>query len=564
MNSEKKTPQEELLEEIKNSQQAETDENPAEETVAEDSSAQAEVAEESEKDSDKKGKKGKKSHEHKAGNQKVSKVLKSRRFKRGGVATVFTVVFIVAIILVNVVVSLLSDRFPSMNIDLTANKVNTLSEAALEVAKSIEDDTTIYIIGSDEWLDYAIDQSGYPYGSLVSLTDKLVEANSKIKVENVDLEKNPTFANKYAGENLTNGYVVVESSRRHRVLTISDMFPSEQNSQTYQTTYYNNADSALATALQQVNLTEIPVVAIATGHNEALSNELDNLTTFFEDNAFDVTQFDILQEDIPENTQLLFLPTPTTDYTQDELAKLDAYLSDQEGGKTRTLMLTAMPGQDELPNLSSFLAEWGIGYDPTSVILESDTSRILGGSSGMYLSDASEENDLSGAGSYPLLLTPYSVSLNLLFNANNSVVTYSLATTADTSYLQKADSEESASETAEKASYNTVVMARKPLDTSGSYYANVLVLGSSHMLLSTYLNTSTFSNGQYISDLIKYSTDTTDVNNTVYSPRVETGAQDMTATTSVVNFLGLGVFTITIPVVILLVGLVIYFKRRHL
>ena len=47
MNSEKKTPQEELLEEIKNSQQAETDENPAEETVAEDSSAQAEVAEES-------------------------------------------------------------------------------------------------------------------------------------------------------------------------------------------------------------------------------------------------------------------------------------------------------------------------------------------------------------------------------------------------------------------------------------------------------------------------------------------------------------------------------------
>lgn len=89
-------------------------------------------------------------------------------------------------------------------------------------------------------------------------------------------------------------------------------------------------------------------------------------------------------------------------------------------------------------------------------------------------------------------------------------------------------------------------------------------MGSSHMLLSTYLNTSAFSNGQYFSDLLRYSTDTTDVNNTVYSPRVETGAQDMTATTSVVNFLGLGVFTITIPVAILLAGLVIYFKRRHL
>ena len=38
----------------------------------------------------------------------------------------------------------------------------------------------------------------------------------------------------------------------------------------------------------------------------------------------------------------------------------------------------------------------------------------------------------------------------------------------------------------------------------------------------------------------------------------------MTATTSVINVLGLGVFTIAIPVVVLLVGLVIYFKRRHL
>ena len=556
MNSEKKTPQEELLEEVKKSQESEN--TAAVENEAEETSAEVETVEEASE------KKDKKSHDHKAGNQKVSKILKSRRFKRGGMATAFTAVFIIAIILVNVVVSLLSERYPSMNIDLTADKVNTLSEEALEVAKSVEDETTIYMIGSNTWLENAINQSGYPYGSLVSLADKLVEANSKIKVENVDLEKNPTFANKYANEKLTNGYVVVESSKRHRVLTINDMFPAEQNSQTYQTTYYNNADSALATALKQVNLAEVPVVAMDTGHQEALSNEMENLTTFFEDNAFDVVEFDILKEDIPENTQLLFLATPTTDYTQDELAKLDTYLSNKEGEKTRTLMLTAMPGQAELPNLSSFLAEWGIGYDSTSVILESDTRRILGGSNGMYLSNASEENDLSGEGSYPLLVTPYSVSLDLLFDANNSVVTYSLATTADTSYLQKADSDKDTSETAEKASYNTIVMARKALDSAGSYYANVLVMGSSHMLLSTYLNTSAFSNGQYFSDLIRYSTDTTDVNNTVYSPRVETGARDMTATTSVVNFLGLGLFTIVIPVAILLAGLVIYFKRRHL
>ena len=120
-------------------------------------------------------------------------------------------------------------------------------------------------------------------------------------------------------------------------------------------------------------------------------------------------------------------------------------------------------------------------------------------------------------------------------------------------------------ESADKKAYYTGIIARKALDTTTtSNYANVIVLGSSSMITSTYLNTNTFSNASYFSSVVKYATDTTNTDNTVYSPRVQAVTYDMTATTSVVNFLGLGVFTIIIPVVVLLVGLVIYFKRRHL
>lgn len=546
MNSEKKNPQEELLEEVKNAEKETADSSP-------ETSEQEQA--------DKKEKK-----DHKKGDSNIKKVLKSRQFKRGGMATVFTAVFVVVVILINVVVSLLSERFPSMNIDLTANQVNTLSDAALEVAKEVEEETTIYILATDDWLDYANGQ-GVPYSSLVSLSDKLAEANSKIKVEQIDLEKNPTFVNKYADEDLTNGYVVVETAKRYRVLTIPDMFPTESNSQTGESTNYNDVDSALATAIKQVNLAEVPVVSIATGHNEYLSSVFDSLSSFFNENSFDVQQFNILTEEIPENTQILFLATPTTDYTEDELKKLDAYLSDKESGKSRTLLVSAMPGQANLPNLMGFLEEWGISYDPTSVILESDTSRTFG-KSALYLSDTNTEDKIPD-GDYPLLVTPYSVPVTRLFDANNSVVTYSLASTSEGSYLQKAtkkvDSDEDASETAEKKSYDTAVIARKSLDSSGmGAYANVIVLGSTYMLDPSTLTTSTFSNGTYFADLAKYATDTTDTNNTVYSPRVEAGTKDMTATTNVINFLGLGVFTITIPVVILLVGLVVYIKRRHL
>lgn len=566
MNSENKTPQEELLEEVKEQEAAAEAASQTEPETKEEPKADGEKTEKKDKKEDKKPKK----------ENVLKKVTGSRKFKRGGMATAFTAVFVVVVILVNVVVSLLSERFPSMNMDLTVNQVNTLSEEALDVAKNeVNYDTTLYLVLTDSWIDYAAGY-GYPYSSLTSLADKLAEANSKIKVEKIDLEKNPTFANRYANENISNGCVVVESEKRSRVLGISDLFPAETNQQTGSSSVYNNVDASLASAIKQVNLEEVPVVAIATGHDELLTSQLESLTAFFEDNTFEVKQFNILTEEVPENTQLLFLPTPNTDYTDEELSKLDAFLANEDSKKSRTLLFTANPGQADLPNLNAFLAEWGIGYDPTSVVMESDSSRYLFNSPLMYISDkvVDEETGVDVIeGDYSLLLTPSSVPVERLFEANNGIVTYPILTTSESAYLQKTEDlsdkttedvqDEAAN--ADKQAYYTGMVARKALDTTGSgNYANVIVLGSSQMLLSTYLNVNTFSNSSYFSNVVKYATNTTNTDNTVYSPKTEVATYDMTATTSVVNFLGLGLFTITIPVVILLAGLVIYFKRRHL
>ena len=46
--------------------------------------------------------------------------FRSNKFKRGGMATLMTVVFVAIVIVLNVVVSALAERFPSMDIDMTA------------------------------------------------------------------------------------------------------------------------------------------------------------------------------------------------------------------------------------------------------------------------------------------------------------------------------------------------------------------------------------------------------------------------------------------------------------
>ena len=128
--------------------------------------------------------------------QPGKKLFNMNKVKRGGVTTLMTVVFIAIVIVLNVVVSALTQRFPSMDIDLTAEGLNTLSDQALDVAKSVDEETTIYLIGSEEayrdnqlYTDYGIE-----YSQVANLAERLQEANPLISVRFMDPDTNPTLS----------------------------------------------------------------------------------------------------------------------------------------------------------------------------------------------------------------------------------------------------------------------------------------------------------------------------------------------------------------------------------
>ena len=57
----------------------------------------------------------------------VQQLNRSRRLRHGTMATVLSVCFVAAVVLVNVIVSILVDRYP-ISVDLTSNKVFELSQ----------------------------------------------------------------------------------------------------------------------------------------------------------------------------------------------------------------------------------------------------------------------------------------------------------------------------------------------------------------------------------------------------------------------------------------------------
>ena len=254
----------------------------------------------------------------------------SGRLKRSGMATMMTVVFIAIVVVLNLLVSILSDRFPSMNIDLTAQGMNTLSEQALEIAKGVTQPTEIYLIGAEDgYRSDAIGSSyGLKYSQVANLAERLEEANGKIHTQFIDPDLNPNFISEYPNESLSTGMVMVKTDRRYKVLGMTDMFSRTQNSTTGAIESYSNVDSALAGALELVNMEKVPVLTLATGHNELLnSSNMSAFLSMMERQNFEVREIDLLTEEIPEDTQILMIPTPTTDYTDEELEKLRALLS---------------------------------------------------------------------------------------------------------------------------------------------------------------------------------------------------------------------------------------------
>ena len=496
--------------------------------------------------------------------KKEKKPFNWNKFKRGGMATALSVVFIAIVVALNLLVSALTDRFPSLDIDLTAQKVNSLSDQALEIAKNVDREVTIYLIGTQEGYEQnqiysSYVQRGMQYSQVSSLVKRLVEANPLISMEYVDPDTNPEFISQYESDSLATGKVLVESDLRHTVLTVNDLFISNQETGS---TINSKVDSALAGALELVNMDTVPVMSIITGHGEMLSTS--NMAAFvdnMEQNNFQVEEVDILTQEIPENTQVLMIATPTTDFSTEEIDKIRAYLDDETRDQQVTLLVSAYPSQGELPNLAAFLEEWGVQVG-TGVVAETDSNYAAYDARGVLVTASPL---VLTSNTYSRLLSYYSAPITLTFEENNGISTTPLWTTQASAYVITADMTEEDAANPETGEQVVASLSSKDVEVNGETYArNVVVFGSSDLFTDNFMGTSAFEDSTYMNDLLLDLTDTdASAVVTVEEEEVETMQLDVSASTGTVSLLGI-LFTGGIPVVILLVGLGIYLKRRHL
>lgn len=572
MSEEKKTPQdaEEMIEQdtpIEETQISAQDTKVEEQTAEEPIIMGDSTEEEAEDDAESEEPAPKEEAQEKQKQHTFGNLLASQKVRRRGISTVFTAVFLAVIILLNVVVSMLSTRFPSINLDLSAQKTNSLTDDATKVIDAIKLPTTITILGPEADVRDNVLYAGYgfQYSQVAILSDKIKERNSNITVKYVDLDKNPTYASELGETNLTAGCVVVSTEKRHRVLQITDLFSQQTDYTTGAASTYSMVGTALASAISQVNSEKLPVIAFATGHEEIYDSTA--LQGVLKNASFETVSFNILTDQIPANAQLVMLASPATDYTPQELKKLDTFLQSSKLTADRSLLITFYPSQEALPNLSAFLKEWGIEV-PRSMVVERDQSHIAQSDPSFLLTQTNVDSTItlnSQSTQYDNVVMPQASPINLLFASRDGVTTHSLATSYDTAYLVDSSSTEESVKNAKQQAYTTVALAQKNLSLNGTIYKqNVIVAGSSPMFAEGVINASAYGNGKYVTDLVRYATGATDSNTGLLVTPVQTNQVDINLSQSASVILGFGVFTILIPLCVLAAGFVVFLKRRHL
>lgn len=248
----------------------------------------------------------------------------------------------VAVIL-NLIVAELPSRYTVF--DLTANRLYSLTDDTKELVSNIGEDVTIYVLANENQAD----------STLANTLDSYEGLSSHIKVTYVDPAVNPKFYTKYTDGSISSNSVIVESSRRSRVVDYNDLYVSEYDYSTYsQNVTGYDAEGQITSAISYVLSENMPKIYMVTGHGEL---ELDStFTDVIQKANIDTETINLMDYDaVPEDAAAVFVNAPAGDFSSDDTEKLLTYLND--GGDI--FINTTYTGKD-MPNFDKLLDFYGV------------------------------------------------------------------------------------------------------------------------------------------------------------------------------------------------------------
>ena len=270
-----------------------------------------------------------------------------------------TILLVVIIIAFFIGITVLMQKLDLTPIDLTEDKLFTLTKESKEQVKNIDKDINIYFVG------YSDDNS------TLDLARQYTKANDKIKVEAVTSENRPDLVQKYGIETDSEG-IIIESGNQYKVLSSNDLYTYD--SITYES--INVAEEKLTAGIKSVSVDELPKVYFLKGYGSfSLTSGMQYLNMYLENEVNEVKTLDILAEGkVPDDCNTLVITTPEKDFDDVATNAIIEYIN--KGGNILWLN-AAMAQNNELTNVNKILALYGIKPFEVGIIRETDLSKMV-------------------------------------------------------------------------------------------------------------------------------------------------------------------------------------------
>lgn len=485
------------------------------------------------------------------------KRFNSRAARYGALSAAFTVIFIAAVVVLNVIVTLLSERFDTAA-DLTGNGVYTLDEMTEDYLKNgLSQDVTITVLSSEQ--NFVQDQN---FKQVSEILRKMSLAGPHIKVNYLDLDRNPNYVSRFKGETLDTNYIVAEceSTGRHKVITPEDYFGLSTEEAMYYYYYYGYVGEYLTeqetvSALIYVTNDSPVRVAFTEGFGETDSTGLKSLLS---KNGYDVETVSLLTTDtIDPDIDILIVHAPLIDMDNTQLAKLDKFL--ENGGKFgKNLFYFASVTQPRTPNIDAFLSDWGLSVGFSDIGQTDDRYRFSSVTMFAHLQQICDTKLNEGIYGSPL----YTIGADIrpVFITESSAETVPLMTTYDGAFLYPLDytGDDFDIESAEHGTFNVAAASEKT--SSDGVVSRVAVFGSEQFSGSYLMSYTNVNNSDYFVNLFNVVTGKT-AGISIKPKTGFTASFEMSAKTA--NTFAV-VLCAVIPVCVIALGIAVWLRRRHI
>jgi len=440
--------------------------------------------------------------------------------------------------------------------DFTESKIHSLSDQSIKVLKNLQNDVYIKSFFLED---------NYNKNRMEDLFQNYAYHSKKIKYQFIDPDKNPGLVKRY--DITTDGTTILESGDKESRITTT----SEED---------------LTNAIVKVSREKKKVIYFLEGHGEASMDDTEArgyslAKQELEKLAYEVKKLTLaLEDNFPEDCSILVIPGAQKDLLPNEVETIRNFINN--GGR-----VFFMVDPETAPGMKSFLAEFGIRLEDDLIV---DTvSRLMGGDYFMPIVTGYEYHEITRefdfATFYPVARSvneaeekPEGVSTTILaktspnswserqltqqevsFDKERDVAgPISLAAVVTVQPKEKEKQEPSEIEEEKETAAEQIEAKAEETEEKSKKEGRLAVFGDSDFATNRYYNLS--GNGNLFLNVVNWLAEEADlisIQARTASPRLI----QLTATQGRILFF---ISVIILPLVVLIVGITVWVRRRSL